>query len=286
MKKKMTAIGIEIGVGAGNPGTNKAPAVIKNSPFFPKFFTWKGTVVAKNANDYDGKLASILEANKKLAEFVSDAIKSKQFFLVVGGDHSCAIGTWSGVSTALNADFGLIWIDAHCDAHTPETTPSGNIHGMPVAILLGYGDERLTSIGHGERKLKPENLVMIGVRDYETQEHELLKSLNVKIFYNTDVAELGMEVVMSQAIEHVKRNTKHYGFSFDLDGIDPVDIPAVGTPVKNGIGANDCLHALAQLSNDPQFIGYEIVEFNPDLDRNQICEKYICDVIKAIKPGV
>jgi arginase len=286
MKKTITTIGIEIGIGAGNPGTKKGPNVIKNSSFLPPCAYWKETITAPEASDDSGKLFGIVKANEQLAQSVFDAIKSNQFFLIIGGDHSCAIGTWSGVSAALNADFGLIWIDAHCDAHTPETTHTGNVHGMPVAALLGYGDKNLISITHTKQKLKPENLVMIGIRDYETEEHQLLNSLGVKIFYNTDVAQRGMESIMKEAIQYVKRNTTYYGFSFDLDGIDPQDIPAVGTPVPNGIRADDCLSALRQLSNDKALIGYEIVEFNPDLDQNQITEKYISAVIQTIEPGV
>jgi arginase len=284
MRKTVTAIGIEVGIGAGKPGTRKAPTTIKQSAFLPDSVTWKETIAAREVHSAKEKLFSIYDANCKLAESVSDAVKSKQFFMVMGGDHSCAMGTWSGVSHALEADFGLIWIDAHCDAHTHDSTHTGNIHGMPVAALMGYGEEHLTQIAHPKQKLKPENLAMIGIRDYETEEHELLKSLGVKIFYNTDVAELGMDKVMQEAIKHVKKNTQHYGLSFDLDGVDPSEIPAVGTPVPNGIGAADCLKSLEQLAGDPQLVGYEIVEYNPDLDPDQFTEKYVCQVIDTIQP--
>lgn len=286
MRKTITAIGIEIGIGAGKPGTKKAPERIRHSAFLPESVSWKETVAVREAHTTEEKLLSICEANFHLAKSIYDTVRDKQFFLVLGGDHSCAIGTWSGVSKALNNDFGLIWIDAHCDAHTHDTTHTGNIHGMPVAALMGYGNDSLTQIAHLDAKLKPENLAMIGIRDYETEEHELLKSLGVKIFYNTDVAELGMKTVMQQAIAYVKRNTKYYGLSFDLDGIDPSEIPAVGTPVANGIHATDCLEALQLLANDSQLVGYEIVEYNPDLDPDRFTEKYICQVIGTIQPGI
>ncbi len=285
MKRKTTVIGIEVGIGAGKPGTKKAPKAIQASVFLPSHLTWKEIISARDVHTSKEKLVSIFDANSKLAESVSDAVKSGQFFLVLGGDHSCAIGTWSGVSAALQEDFGLIWIDAHCDAHTHETTHTGNIHGMPVAALMGFGDENLTAIAHPRPKLKPENLVMLGIRDYEDEEHELLQSLGVKLFYNTDIKKLGMTEVMRQAIQYVTRNTRYYGLSFDLDGIDPLEIPAVGTPVPDGIGANDCLEALKQLANDSRLIGYELVEYNPELDEDEVTQKYICDIIKTIHHG-
>lgn len=286
MTNTITIIGIAIGIGAGKSGTKDAPKIIQQSSFLPDSISWKETIVATDGKSAQEKLDSILKADKKLAASVADTVRQKQFFLVVGGDHSCAMGTWSGVSDALSEDFGLIWIDAHCDAHTHDTSHTGNIHGMPVAALLGHGNNQLTNISHPNPKLKPENLVMIGIRDYEKEEHELLKSLGVKIFYNTDVQEQGIGSVFQQALEHVKTRTHHYGLSFDLDGLDPEDIPAVGTPVPNGIGAAECLKELKQFSNDPQLIGYEVVEFNPNLDKEQVTEKYFCEVIKAIQPGV
>lgn len=284
MKKQVTTIGIEIGIGAGNCGTKAGPETIRQSPFLPACVNWKETISPILSEE--DKLSCIYEVNKRLAGSVYDTVKNNEFFLVVGGDHSCAMGTWSGVSHALGGDdFGLIWIDAHCDAHTFGTTHTGNIHGMPVATLLGHGSSDLTGIMHQNPKLKPENLVMIGIRDYEEEEHELLKSLGVKIFYNTDVHEQGIESVFQQALNHVRSRTQFYGVSFDLDGVDPSDIPAVGTPVPSGIDGSGMLESLKLMANDPQLIGYEIVEFNPSLDIDLVSEKYLCQVAEIVQPA-
>ena len=285
MSKTITAIGIAIGEGAGNAGTKNGPKWLQESPFMPQQLQWKEIITSRGGGTDEAIMLSIRDSCHQLGESVAQTIQEQGFFCVIGGDHSCAMGTWSGVSDALDEDFGLIWVDAHCDAHTHDTTHTGNIHGMPVAALMGIGHEELTGIVHPIPKLKPENLVMIGIRDYEPEEHELLQSLGVKIYYNTDVAELGIDRVFAESLSYLREKTTHYGMSFDLDGLDPSAIPAVGTPVKDGVDAEACLQAVKQLAGDPQFIGYEIVEFNPDLDIDQMTEKYVGRLIEVLQPA-
>lgn len=285
MSKRITAIGIALGEGAGNAGTKHGPEWLQASSFMPAQLHWKEIIPSRGGETEEAVMLAIRDSCQQLAESVAQTVKEHGFFAVIGGDHSCAMGTWSGVSDALDDDFGLIWVDAHCDAHTHDTTHTGNIHGMPVAALMGIGHEELTAIIHPIPKLKPENLVMIGIRDYEPEEHELLQSLGVKIYYNTDVARLGIERVIEESLSYLRAKTSHYGLSFDLDGLDPSAIPAVGTPVKDGVNAESCLQAVRQLSGDPQFIGYEIVEFNPALDIDQMTEKYIGRLIEVLQPA-
>jgi arginase len=230
----------------------------------------------------------VRQVNLRLAQAVSNVVKQKAFFSVIGGDHSSAIGTWSGVYHALHqaGEVGLIWIDAHMDSHTPETSESGRIHGMPLAVLLGYGYPTLTSILHDTPKIKPENLCLIGVRSYESGEVALLKRLNVRIYFMQEVADRGIDAVLRDAVSHVTKNTIAYGVSIDLDGIDPVDAPGVDVPEPNGIRAADLSRALENhVVSDLRFIGAEIVEFNPARDKQQLTEKLIIKLLHTLANG-
>ena len=145
--------------------------------------TWQALLEAESQNDQNETLLAVANISKLLASEIAELTVNKKLFATIGGGHSSGIGTWSGAATALadKGDIGLIWCDAHMDAHTFETSPSNNIHGMPVAALLGYGDEALTHIAHPAPKIKPENLCLIGIRDYEEGEAKLLESLNVRV---------------------------------------------------------------------------------------------------------
>src|SRR5665213_879539 len=168
---------------------------------------------------------------------MSTLLQQHKFVSVVGGDHSCAIGTWSGVYDAMHhlGDIGLIWIDAHMDSHTPETTPTNHIHGMPLACLLGYGYPTLTGVLHAAPKFKPENVCLIGVRSYEKGEAALLKHLNVRVFFMEEVQERGFEVVLAEAVQHVNQHTIGYGITLDIDAVDPLEAPGVDVPEPEGI---------------------------------------------------
>jgi arginase len=231
------------------------------------------------------KYSIINEICKRLSNETLDCIQQKKFFTVIGGDHSCAIGTWSGAAHALRhkGDLGLIWIDAHFDAHIPKTSPSGNIHGMPVAALLGHGHPLLTQIQDNLPKIKPENLCMIGMRSYESPEQELIKKLNIKVFYSEEVLKHGFGEVYAKAKEIVTKNTIHYGISLDLDAIDPKDAPGVGTPSNNGIPAKDIIDALSKYSyQDKKLLGWEIAEFNPNQDVDEKTEKLIVKLLESM----
>lgn len=159
-----------------------------------------------------------MQNSQNLSAAISNAIQQNNELLILGGDHSCAIGTWSGVSSAnrSNGDIGLIWVDAHMDAHTIETSPTKNIHGTPVAHLLGFGNKSLCSIGDPYPKIKPQNLCMVGIRSFEDEEQELLHRLGVRIIYENEVQKRGIADCMQEAIEVVSRTTYGYGMSIDL----------------------------------------------------------------------
>ena len=213
----------------------------------------------------DDALLDIKALCEKLAVATADSVKNNRFFITLGGDHSAAIGSWSGAASIIE-NCGLIWFDAHMDAHTRETTPSKNIHGMPLAILLGHGETELTHLAFKNQKIKPENCVLIGIRSYESGEADLLKKLGVKIFYMDDIKKMTLSTVIQQAIEIVTRNTDYFGVSIDLDGFDPIDAPGVGSPANDGIRAAEFLPEFKYIAQHPQLIGADIVEFNPMLD--------------------
>lgn len=228
--------------------------------------------------------AIVTKLNTELALSVNNSINNQQKFCVLGGDHSCAIGTWSGVAYAYRkqGDIGLIWIDAHMDSHTPETTPSGNIHGMPAALLLGYGIKNLAQILDNYPKLKPENLCFIGIRSYEEGEASLLKKLGVQVFYMEDIQKHGLRQIFKKALMHVNKNTCGFGLTIDLDAIDPLEAPGVGCRETGGMSAEDLIHTLNSAQANFPFVGLEITEYNPLKDEHQKTAKLVPALMEAV----
>jgi arginase len=207
----------------------------------------------------------VAEKNEALSKEVDQAISSGAFPLVLGGDHSIAIGTLAGVSKHYKS-LGVIWYDAHGDLNTAETSPSGNIHGMPLAVSLGIGHEILTNVGGYEPKIKPENIVIIGARALDEGEKELIKEIGIKVYTMHEIDRLGMTKVMEETIEYLKERTDGVHLSLDLDGLDPHDAPGVGTPVTGGISYRESHLAMEMLAESKLITSAEFVEVNPILD--------------------
>lgn len=236
----------------------------------------------------------------ELALLVSEVIQQQNKFAVIGGDHSCAIGTWHGVANALGAEnpFGLIWIDAHLDAHTPETSISGNLHGMPLAVLLGYGDESLVNLLAPSPVLKPENVVLIGARNIENEELALLRDLGVRLFFMPEIEKRGLNCILKEAYRTVTTGAKYFGISIDLDALDPSQAPGVNTPEPAGLDVNQLMNAFQYLwkhkllhqrnSNKKTqykgFLGVEIAEFNPFNDKDHRTVQVMDCLLKSILP--
>ncbi len=285
--KTISLIGYASGLGAGDPLCAQGPVVLKQSTYLQDLaaqglvLQWQKMIQpAGNAS----KMESIAQECKELADMTAQLTKEKKCFLVTGGDHSAAVGTWSGVAHAINP-VGLIWVDAHMDSHTPETSLSGNIHGMPLASLLGQGDARLTKILNDAPKIKPEHVCLIGVRSYEKAELDLLTRLKVKIFFMKEVQQRGLAAVFADAIKIVTQGTKGFGVTIDIDGIDPKDAPATGVAEPDGIRAHDLCEVLTTLAEKPNLLGVEIAEFDPHRDREQMTEKLIAKLISAFTLG-
>jgi len=208
----------------------------------------------------------VLEACNTLADKVNEVMEKGQFPLVLGGDHSIAIGTLAGLGDRYE-NLGVIWYDAHADLNTGETSPSGNIHGMPLAISIGLGDDDLVNIRDFAPKVKPENVIIIGARSVDPGERELIKEKGIKVFTMHEIDKLGMTEVMNQAMWYLKdRNVDGVHLSLDLDGLDPLYTPGVGTPVPGGITYRESHLAMEMLYASKMITSAEFVEVNPILD--------------------
>lgn len=292
VNRKFYLIGCASGIAGADVHSGDGPITMRKSARLAALrqsdvqIEWRDMVMgfAKEGKRLDEAVA---ESCKELAHIVSSLIKSDKKFCVVGGDHSCAIGTWSGVYDALHeqGEFGLIWIDAHMDSHTPETSESGRIHGMPLAVLLGFGYPTLTSIFSHQAKLKPENVCLIGVRSFEEGEAALLKRLNVRVYFMDEVNKRGFQEVMREAVQHVTRNTIGYGVTLDIDSVDPKDAPGVDVPEADGIRGKDLCEGLKMIAGDERLIATEVVEFDPDRDIDHKTENLITDILQVIATG-
>lgn len=212
-------------------------------------------------------------------------INQNDFPIVVGGDHSCAIGTWSGVVSELiihKESLGIIWIDAHMDAHTPDSSLTGNIHGMPVATLLGYGYTEFINILNNNPKIDPTNIVLIGIRSFEPAEAELLTHLGVKVYYNFDVESIGLFNLFMKTWQELSQRVDKIGLSVDLDGFDPKFAPGVSTKEPHGIDFHEFLDCLDNVEIN-QLVGLEITEGNPRLDDTGATMQCVVDIIAKIK---
>jgi arginase len=211
------------------------------------------------------KLSAVVEANIRLAATIDKVVQSGEFPLVIGGDHSIAIGTLAGVAKHYQ-NLGVIWFDAHADLNTEETSPSGNIHGMPLAVSLGLGHPSLVGIHGYTPKVKPEHVVIIGARSIDEGEKKLIKEKGIKVYTMHEIDRLGMTAVMKECISFFKDQTDGVHLSLDLDGLDPGDAPGVGTPVDGGISYRESHLAMEMLAASQLITSAEFVEVNPIMD--------------------
>jgi len=228
-------------------------------------------------------LKAVQKICRRLAQRVERIVSEGDMPIVVGGDHTSAIGTWKGVARAVRerGQVGLLWIDAHMDAHTPQTSETGMLHGMPVATLLGYGYPQLTAIADGVQ-LDPRCVCLYGVRSFERGEAELLDRSGVRIYFMSEIEERGVSETMAEALAIVRRASGGFGITLDLDAIDPGDAPGVSTPAAGGLRGADLISALAEHGGDPNLIGIEIVEYNPYRDRQAATAGLVSDALDAM----
>ncbi|MFY2158368.1 arginase [Cytobacillus firmus] len=277
-RQKLSIIGMPMDLGQMRRGVDMGPSAIRYAGvnerlkgLFEEIHDQGDIAIGRpevqiDPNSNLRNLHLIAEKTEKLAEKVDHAIKSGSFPLVLGGDHSIAIGTLAGVSKHYT-NLGVIWYDAHGDLNTAETSPSGNIHGMPLAVSLGIGHPLLTNVGGYGPKVKPENIVIIGARSLDEGERKLIKEKGIKVYTMHEIDRLGMTKVMEESITYLKeRNADGVHLSLDLDGLDPHDAPGVGTPVIGGISYRESHLAMEMLAEAQIITSAEFVEVNPILD--------------------
>ena len=211
-------------------------------------------------------LEPILKVSEELADAVTSALVAKEFPLILGGDHSISLGSITGV-TRVHKDISVLWIDAHADFNTEETTPSGNIHGMILAALTGIGNRHLTNIGGWAPKLDPQKIFIIGARELDLGERELLRTHHIHVITMSDIDRRGISSVMHEALSLAGQASDGIHLSLDMDALDPVHAPGVGTPVRGGLTYREAHMIMELIADSVHLIGMDVVEVNPILDQ-------------------
>lgn len=274
---KITIIGMPMDLGQLRRGVDMGPSAMRYAGMVERLKALKYEVedfgditigrpeMLIENNESLRNLELVAEKSNLLAQKVDEVIKSGAFPLVLGGDHSIAIGTLAGVAKHYK-NLGVIWYDAHADLNTGETSPSGNIHGMPLAVSIGLGHHTLTEIAGYCPKVKPENVVIIGARALDDGEKMTIREKGIKVYTMHEIDRLGMTKVMDETIAYLKQRTDGVHLSLDLDSLDPNDAPGVGTPVLGGISYRESHLAMEMLAEANIITSAEFVEVNPILD--------------------
>ena len=231
----------------------------------------------------DERRAIVLRHCTHLRDQVEKAVREGCVPVVIGGDHSMAAGSIAGFVKAKEAHgrVGVLWIDAHADINTPDSSPSSAYHGMPVTALLGIGDPDFAALGGGPVVLKPENLCYIGIRDLDPPEVKFLNDLEIKRFTMDHIHEIGIERALRDAVAYLRDHTDHIFVTFDLDALEPEYAPATGTPVEGGINKRAFLDVIHALVDEYDFDAIEVTEYNPTLEGREKTIKTIRDVLEA-----
>lgn len=293
IKQPISIIGMPMDLGQGRRGVDMGPSAIRYAALQQIIrdlgfeIEDLGDVAVPSPESLDIRdqnlkyLHEITQVCEELANRVSNVIERKRFPLVLGGDHSIAIGTVAGAAKHYN-NMGLIWYDAHGDLNTGETSPSGNIHGMSLAASLGVGHPLLTRLGGFAPKVRPENVVLVGARELDLGEQQLIRDLGIKVFTMHEIDRLGMARVMEETIKIVSKGTDGVHLSLDLDGLDPSDCPGVGTPVPGGISYRESHLAMEMLASSGILTSAEFVEVNPILDQSNLTAKVAVALISSM----
>lgn len=294
IRKNVSVIGVPMDLGADRRGVDMGPSAIRCAGLEQRLEQLgyavrdEGDLIVRRAKAYSAVpesnlkyLYEIVRVNEELADAVSDLIAGGRFPLVLGGDHSIAIGTLAGILRHKER-VGVIWYDSHGDVNTADTSPSGNIHGMALAVAMGYGHPALTGIGGDRPKVRPEHVAIVGARSLDPGERNFLKAKGVTVFTMHEVDRIGISRVMEQALEVATRGTDGVHVSFDLDGVDPKDAPGVGTPVLAGISLRESLLAMEIVSDADVVTSAEFVEVNPTLDSQNQTARAAVELITSL----
>ena len=285
--------GIAASLGGNHSGCAKGPATLRDSSEFNNSLKESGIQLNWHDMLTPNSQLAVHPAIKQLCAQASNAsqgfIQQKQPFLFFSGEHAYAMGIWQGAMAALakrGKSLGLIWIDAHMDAHTFQTSPSGNVHGMPVAALLGAGDEKLNEIVNAGPTMEANKLAMLGVRSFEKAEKTLLDEHKVSVTYMKDIqSSESLKQILKDIRATLLQQADYFAISLDIDAIDPNDAPAVGVPESAGLSGTALCEALKQFNGDEQFLGMEISEFSPEFDQQNKTQKLISKLLSCIYGG-
>ena len=297
-RSEIAIIGAPLDLGAGRRGVDMGPSAIRVANLHERLRAL-GYKVRDLGNIHVDQpesiavghesvryLAEIARAAERLAGMVGKAAAGGATPLVLGGDHSVAIGTLSGMSRWLRrrkSSLGLIWVDAHADMNTPGSSPSGNVHGMPLACVVGMGPEELTGLYGFAPKVDPRNVALVGIRDVDQLERPHVKNSGVRAFTMRDIDERGMRAVIQEAIQIAGAGTAGFHVSFDMDAVDPREAPGVGTPVRGGISYREAHLAMEMVCDSGKLLSMEIVEVNPVIDEvNRTAELAVELVLSAM----
>lgn len=281
LNKKIGLIGFPMDLGADRRGVDMGPSAIRYSNLEHKLerlgykVTDFGDIdieISETQTIKNSKLKylpEITKTSKLLSDKVETLLNKNYFPLIIGGDHATAIGSIAGISNYCrkhNKTLGIVWIDAHADMNTEDTTPSGNIHGMPLAIALGRGNSKLTNINGFSPKVKVENVALIGIRDVDILESKTIKEMKLNVYTMTEVDKMGIHRIIAKVLNDFKSRVDHIHISFDMDGIDPDFAEGVGTPVPGGLTYRESQLLMEMVADCGCMNSLEILEVNPILD--------------------
>jgi arginase len=285
MPQKIRIIGVPMDLGQSRRGVDMGPSALRVAGLQARIKQLGhqvediGNVSVKQAEEqhYGVKnakyLTEIAETCRGLAEITERTLADGFLPIVLGGDHSIAVGSLTGVSSFFRKKsqrIGYVWLDAHGDMNTPETSPSGNVHGMPLAAIIGYGAPELVDLLGFKPKVESRNAALVGVRDLDSRERRLVKDSGVHVFTMRDIDERGMREVMTEAIRVASDDTGGLAVSLDMDFVDPSDAPGVGTPVQGGVTYRESHLAMEMLADSDAMVSLEVVEINPVIDEHNM----------------
>jgi arginase len=290
---RIRIIGVPMDLGADRRGVDIGPSAIRYANLHERLQSIGhtvhdvGNVVVPQpesqpiGNTHLKYMEPITAVSVDLADVVSAGLREQEFPLILGGDHSIALGSITGVAR-VHPNVGVIWIDAHADFNTEETTPSGNIHGMILAALAGLGSSHLTEIGGWKPKIQMSNIVIIGARALDPGEQQLLHQHNILVFTMSDIDEHGISEIMRRATEIAGKDGQPIHLSLDMDSLDPREAPGVGTAVRGGLSYREAHLAMEKIARTKQLISMDVVEVNAILDRENATARLAELILSAL----
>lgn len=290
-------IGFPMDLGAGRRGVDMGPSALRIADIQERLELLGYTVhdegdiqvktqeMQKVENEKLKYLSEITRASNKLADRVKDVLNKGAFPLVLGGDHAMSVGSLAGVGAHCQEHhkrLGVVWIDAHPDMNTADTTPSGNIHGMPLAVAMGYGVDELVNIGGAFPKVSPEHVAIIGARDIDPGEAQLIKQLKIPTYTMYEVDKIGIYQIVEEIMTQMRKNSiDHLHVSFDVDGVDPFVAPGVGTPVLGGLSYREAHFIMETLAETGMVSSLDVAEVNPILDNKNQTALFAAGIVSS-----